>query len=133
MDNAGVYVLASLQIVAAKSGALLTPIVDLDGMGAVTLDADFKYGSGGATCSAIVVTSLDGGSTWRQVARFDFGTASAVKTANVSGLASKAVDAYADLASEGVNDGLLGDQLAVLLQSTGIYADTVLSVRAAVR
>jgi hypothetical protein len=37
-----------------KSGALLTPIVDLDGMSAVTLDADFKYGSGGARCSAIV-------------------------------------------------------------------------------
>jgi hypothetical protein len=54
MGNAGIFVLASLQIAAPKSGALLTPIVDLDGMSAVTLDADFKYGSGGARCSTIV-------------------------------------------------------------------------------
>jgi len=133
MNNAGIFTLAALQIGAAKPLALLTPIEDLDGMTAVTLEANFQYGSGGATCSAIVVTSFDGGVTWRHVARFDFATAAAVKTANLSGLLSKAVAAYADLASEGVNDGLLGDQLAVYLVSTGTYVNTTLSVRASVR
>jgi len=79
------------------------------------------------------VTSLDDGQTQIQIARFDFTTASAIKTANVSGLLSKAVAAYADLAAEGVNDGLLGDRLAVKLITTGTYSGTVLSVRAAVR
>ncbi|MES2030848.1 MAG: hypothetical protein V4477_16835 [Pseudomonadota bacterium] len=133
MDNPGVKTLAALQIGAARPLALLSPITDLDGMSAVTLEASFQYGSGGASCSAIVATSLDGGTTWRHIARFDFGTAAAVKTANLSGLLSKAVAAYADLVSEGVNDGLLGTQMAVYVVSTGTYTNTTLSVRASVR
>lgn len=134
MDNPDVYTLAALQITAAQI-AILTPIKALDGMTAVSLEAVFQYGgSGGLTCSAIVMTTFDGGTSWRHLARFDFTTASAVKVANLSGLLSKAVAAYADLASEGVNDGVLGDQLAVKLISTGTYGSTTtLSVRAAVR
>lgn len=133
MDNASLKTLAALQIGAARALALLSPISDLDGVSAVTLEATFQYGSGGTTCSAIVATSFDGGTTWRHVARFDFTTAAAVKTANLSGLISKAVAAYADLASEGVNDGILGSMLAVYVVSTGTYANTTLSVRASVR
>ena len=132
MDNPGVFTLSALQIDAPKT-ALVDWTEDLDGMSAVTLEASFQYGSGGAGCSAIVVTSLDHGQTQIQIARFDFTTASAIKTANVSGLLSKAVAVYADLAAEGVNDGLLGDRLAVKLITTGTYSGTVLSVRAAVR
>jgi hypothetical protein len=133
MDNAGIFELAALQIGAARSASLLTPIIDLDGMSAVTLEAAFLWGSGGATVTAVVCTSFDRGTTWRQVARFDFATASATKTANLSGLTPKGVASYADLSAEGVSDGLLGDRLAVLLTSTGTYAGSVLSVRALVR
>lgn len=133
MDNANVYPLASLAIGAARSLSILTPITDLDGMEAVTLEANFQYGSGGTTCSAIVATTFDGGTTWRHIARFDFTTSAAVKVANLNGQLSKAVTVYADLASEGVLDGVLGDQIAVLVQSTGTYVNTVLSVRASVR
>jgi hypothetical protein len=133
MDNPGVYALAALQIDTPKD-AILTPILSLEGLKAVTLEASFKYGSGGMTCSAIVLTSFDSGTTWRQIARFDFTTASVTKVANLSGLLSKAVAAYADLASEGVNDGLLGDRLAARVISTGTYAgSTTLSLRASVR
>lgn len=128
-----VYPLAALQISAARPLALLAPITGLAGMSALTLEANFQWGSGGSACSAIVATSFDGGTTWRHVARFDFTTATAVKVANLSGLLSKAVAPYADLASEGVNDGILGDQLAVFLVSTGTYVNTTLSVRASVR
>lgn len=133
MLNPGLFTLAALQISAARSLALLTPIVDLDGMTAATLEAFFQYGSGGATCSAIVATSLDGGTVWRHIARFDFTTATEAKTANLSGLLSRPASAYADLAAEGVNDGLLGPQLAVYVVSTGTYVNTTLSVRASVR
>lgn len=132
MDNAGIYTLAAQQVSAAMPQKLLTPIIDLDGMTACSLEANFQYGSGGATCSAIVATTFDG-TSWREIARFDFLTASAVKVANLNGLLSKAVAPYSDLASEGVNDGLLGNQLAVFVVSTGTYVNTNLSVRASVR
>jgi len=133
MDNAGVYTLAALQITAAQN-AILSQTNDLDGMTAVSLEANFQYGSGGTTCSAIVMTSFDGGITWRHIARFDFTTASATKTANISGLTAKGITAYDDLNSEGVNDGILGDLLALKLISTCTYANpTTLSVRASVR
>lgn len=133
MNNPGLFTLAALQISAAKPLSLLTPIVGLEGMTALTLEAFFQYGSGGTACSAIVATSLDGGTTWRHIARFDFTTATAAKTANLSGLLSMPASSYVDLASEGVNDGLLGPQLAVYVVSTGAYVNTTLSVRASVR
>lgn len=132
MNNPGRKDLMVMQIT-GPTVALLTPITGLDGMIACTLEANFQWGSGGGTASAIVVASCDGGTTWRHVARFDFTTASAVKTANLSGLTPKNVAAYADLASEGVNDGLLSDMLAVRLTTTGNYVGTVLSIRALCR
>lgn len=133
MDNAGTFDLAVLQINAAKSLSLLTATVDLAGMSSVSLEANFQYGSGGSACSAIIATTFDDGATWRHIARFDFGTATAVKEANIQANAAKGITAYVDLGSEGVNDGMLGDQLAVLLLSSGTYVNTTLSVRASVR
>jgi len=128
-----VYTLASLAITTALSAQAQTAVEDLDGMTAVTLEAVFGYGSGGTSCSVVVQTSLDGGSNFRDIARFDFTTASATKLANLSGLLSKAVTAYAALGSEGVLDGILGDALRVVVTSVGTYANTTLSVRASVR
>jgi hypothetical protein len=133
MDNSGIFTLAALPISAARSLALLSPISDLDGMSSVSLEASFQYGSGGTTCSLIVATSFDGGTTWRHIARFDFTTAAAVKTANIQASAAKSVGAYTDLASEGVNDGVLGNMLAIFIVSTGTYVNTTASVRASVR
>jgi hypothetical protein len=133
MNNPGVHALAALTIGAAALQKLLTPIEDLGGMTAVSLDAKFAYGSGAGTVTAIVVTSLDGGTTWRHVARFEFANAAATKTANLSGLKSNGIAAYDDLTAEGVNDGLLGDRLAVLISSTGNYGDSTFSLRASVR
>lgn len=134
MNNPGVYTLCALQITVAQPQELFTPILGLDGMTAVTFDADFRFGGGSGTAIAIVATSLDGGTTWRHIARFDFANASLVKGANVEGLLSRAITTYADLVAEGVNDGLLGDRLAVFLTTTGTYSNnTTLSVRASVR
>src|ERR1700730_18002057 len=133
MINAGTFTLAALQISAAMSLKLLTPTAGLQGMSAVTLEANFQYGSGGSGCSLICATSFDQGTTWRHCARFDFTTASAVKIVNLQALTSKAVTAYADLASEGVNDQMLGDQLAAFLVSTGAYVNTTATLRASVR
>lgn len=129
MLNPGVQTLAALQITAAKALSLLTPITGLSGMSSCNLVARFQYGSGGTTFSAIAVTSFDGGTTWLHVARFDFTTATVVDYASLSA-ASKAITAYSDLASAGVNDGLLGDQLAAYIVSTGAYVNTTFDLRA---
>jgi hypothetical protein len=136
MDNPGVQTLCGLQLGTAMVQSLLEPSggpADLSGMTAVTLDFDFKYGSGSGTASAIVVTSFDGGTTWRHIARADFATASRVVECNLEGLLSKGITNYADLAAEGVNDGVLGNMLALLLTTTGTYSATTLAVRASVR
>lgn len=133
MDNPGTYTLAALQLGAAQPQSLLTPITGLAGMSFVTLDFDFRYGSGTGTASAIVATSYDGGTTWRHIARADFAVATAAKNANISADAPKGITAYVDLSAESVNDGFLGDQLAVLLTTTGTYSNTTLGVRASVR
>lgn len=133
MLNPAVYTLAALQIAAARSLSLLTPITGLAGMKSVGLECNFQYGSGGATCSLLCATTFDGGVTWRHCARFDFTTATAVKTVNLQALTSKAIGAYADLAAEGVNDQLLGDQLAAYIVSSGTYVNTTASLRASVR
>lgn len=129
----GTYTLAARQMATAVTAEAQTAITDLDGMTAVTLAATLAYGSGGTTITAVCQTSLDGGTTWFDVARFDFTTASATKIVNLSGLLSKAVTSYATLGSDSVFDGVLGDRLRAVITSTGTYASTTLSIRASVR
>ena len=132
MDNAGSFLLGSLAIAAPRALTALTPIVGLDGMSALSLECNFQWGAGGTTATAIIATSLDG-TLWRQIARFDFATASLAKTANISGLTPKGITIYADLTAEGVADGFLGNALALLVSSTGTYTNSVITCRAAVR
>jgi hypothetical protein len=133
MLNPGPYTLAALPISAARSLALLTPITGLAGMLACNIEANFQGATAGTSLSAIVATSFDGGTLWRHVARFDWTTTPSVKTVNLSGLTPKGIISYADLAVEGVTDGLLGDQLAVYLVSVGAYTNSTLSIRAQCR
>src|SRR5579871_6309668 len=133
MDNPGVFTLVGLGLTTALTGAAQTPVTGLDGMSAVTLEPALLYRSGGTTVSLVAQTSFDGGTTWFDIARFDFTTAAAKKWAVVEGLAARAVSAYAALAAEGVNNGLLGDQLRGVVTSTGTYANTTVVLRASVR
>lgn len=133
MNNPLVYTLAALEITPDMPLSLLTPITDLEGMTSVTFEADFRRGSGGTSCFATAATTFDGGVTWLHIARFDFLTTSRQAWCTVNAGASKAIATYADLSAEGVNDALLGDQLAVFLQSVGSYSGTSLALRASVR
>lgn len=145
MNAPGLYNLGSAQIAAAQSspviltqgnlqGSAVAYLHGLDGMLAATLYADFVYGSGGTSLIALVQTSFDAGETWLDVARLDFAQESRIAVANVSGLLSKDVVAYAALAAEGVNDGMLGPLWRACYTSVGIYAgNTRLSLRLAAR
>jgi len=134
MDNPGIYSLGDFPVTSATTltGGAIT---ELSGATAVTLFARLAYGSGGSTAIAVVQTSLDQGTTWIDIARFDFATAGAAKVINLSGLTPRTSPlVVAPLASEGANDGILGDQLRCVVTSTGTYGgSTVVSVRASVR
>lgn len=137
----GIKNLGDVDITVALTDSVITEgangvsyIDDLDGMSGVSLQATFVYGSGGTSVAAIVQTSLDQGSSWIDIARFDFTTASAKKVANISTGAMSAPAAVAALGAEGDLDYILGDRLRVKVTSVGTYAgSTSLSVRGAVR
>lgn len=145
MENAGIFDLGSATITAALTDSVITSgssaagagqafIDRLGGMIGVSLQAAFVYGSGGTTCIAYVQTSLDQGVTWIDIARFDFGTSSATKVANISAAGASAPAAVAALGAEGKLDGILGDRLRVKVTSTGTYAgNTTIAVRVSVR
>lgn len=133
MDNPGTYSLIAMAITTALAPSFTTEIDDLDGMAEVTLTANFGYGSGGVNCSAVVQTTFDEGVTWLDIARFDFTTASAIKSCTLSAAAFKGITGYVALASEGVNDGLLGNALRCAVTSSGTYVNSSIAVNAAVR
>jgi hypothetical protein len=116
---------------------LKTILPGFQGITALTLDFDFRYGSGGNTCAVIVQTvpSTDSAKA-RDIARIDFAKASKVMQLNLEGLLSKGPTQYVDLAAQGVNDGVLfsGLQVIVLTDTTGgDYVNTNVSVTAGVR
>lgn len=134
MDNPGSFVLFAGGITTALSSQAQTAIEDLEGMLSATLVARFVYGSSGTSVAALVQTSLDGGTNWIDIARFDFTTSSATKYANLSGLTYKAAAAYASLSAEGQNDGLLGPMVRAVITSVGTYAGgTLLDLRMVAR
>lgn len=132
MDSPGTFVLAARQITVPLTQEIQTSIENLDGMEAVTIEAQFQYGQGGAAASAVVQTTMDG-VTWRDIARFDFTNLSVTKTATIAAVLSYPIAPYVPLPAEGINDGALGNQLRALITSTGTYANTVLSVRVSAR
>ena len=141
--SSGIYNLGDRAITTALTDVVITAgvsdaevaqafIDQLDFMAAVTLFVNFQYGSGGTAAIVIVETTLDG-TNWIEIARFDFATTTAAKRANLSGLTPVALAAVAALSANSVTDGILGDRLRARLTSTGTYANTTVSVRAAVR
>ncbi len=98
----------------------------------VTISARLAYGAGGTTVIAKVQTSLNQGTTWIDVARFDFAMAGAEKIITLNRAAITSPYTVIDLAAEGSVNGILGDRLRAIITSTGTYTgSTVLALRAA--
>ncbi|MGH6645108.1 MAG: hypothetical protein ACRED3_20680, partial [Bradyrhizobium sp.] len=75
MLNPGDYSLCDLSITTALNSVAQTPIQNLEGMVAATIEARFAWGSGGTTAKAWVQVTLDDGQTWNDIACFAFTTA----------------------------------------------------------
>jgi hypothetical protein len=137
MLNPGIYSLGDQVITIAVAGLVLTPVVDLDGLTAITLQVRFAPVSGGTTCKAWVQTSLDQGQTWADIFCAAFTTAAGFKIVTLSGLTPRTTvlaPTDAGLADDTVVDGVLGDRLRLKITSTGTFGSgSVISARVACR
>jgi hypothetical protein len=136
MRNPGDYSLCDLAITTALNSVAQTPITDLEGALAATIETRFSYGSGGTSAKVYVQTTHDNGLTWDDIACFGFTTSSATKKINLSGLTpvtSPVTPSDGALADNTFVDGFLGSALRAKIVTTGTYANTLLSVKASVR
>jgi hypothetical protein len=121
-------------ITTALTASTTTPVTDLAAMESVSILANFTYGSSGTKVIVWVQTSLDGGSTWCDVACMTFTTASGKKICSLKAATAVAAS-YAQtdgtLSDDTIKDGILGDQLRLKITTTGTYAtNTTLKVTA---
>ena len=137
MENPGLYNLGDVALAAINAataatvvttgtdaqGATVAYIGDLDGMLAATLQINFNYGSsGGTSIKAMVETSLDQGTTWIEVWRAAFGTASEENLVNLSGLTPKTTPVTpAALTDDTCLDGVLGERWRMRILTVGTY------------
>lgn len=136
MLNPGDYSLCDLSLTTPLNAVALTPIENLEGMEAVTIEARFAYGSGGTSAKVWVQTTLDKGQTWIDVACFAFATQSAIKVINLSGLTPQTTQITPTdgaMADNTAQDGILGSALRAKVTTTGTYSNTLLSVKINVR
>lgn len=92
---------------------------------AICLQAKFTYGSGGTSADAYVQTSLDGGTTWIDIANFHFTTASATFIKNLSSLTPETTNITptdGSMAANTAQDGVIGDRFRVKYTTVGTYA-----------
>lgn len=85
----------------------------------------FVYGSGGTTAKVWVQTSVDGGTTWFDIANLAFLLASLKSVNKVTSLTAVAANyppTDATLADSTIKDGLLGNLYRTKMTTTGTYA-----------
>jgi hypothetical protein len=92
----------------------------------ISIQCNFTYGSGGTTADAYIQTSLDGGTTWTDLAECSFATSSARKVYNVSGLTGGAAALTATdgtlAANTALAQGVMGNRWRTKLITVGTYA-----------
>ncbi len=103
----------------------------------LTVEFIFTYGADGTTCKAWLQTSLDGGTTWIDIANGAFTTSTASKVYNLSAatpVTTAATPTDGSLADNTCVDGILGDLFRVKTTTTGTYkTSTTLKVVACFR
>lgn len=106
------------------SGATVAYIGDLDGMLSATLQITFSYGSsGGTSIKAIVETSLDQGTSWCEVYRAAFTTASKQNVVNLSGLTAVGTPyTPTTLSDDATKDGVIGPRWRMRILTVGAYS-----------
>lgn len=112
------------------------PQQNLAGIISASFEIRMSYGSGGATVTVYVQTSLDQGQSWIDIAAVQFTTSGGLFVLNLPGATSVTPTAPTDgsLTPGTIVSGILGDQFRAKVISTGTYAGgTLVSVRGVAR
>lgn len=117
--------LCNVGITTALTGSAQAAVSGFGTPIALSIQVRFTYVASAATSvTARIQTTLDGGTTWVDIAAVGFTTASALKGVNVSGLVSVTTPASlldGSLTSNTVQEGFLGDEYRVKIDSVGTY------------
>lgn len=136
MLNPGVYSLGDFTVTTAGTQTG-DPVTGFAGAVSINFQARLAYGSAGTSIDVYAQTSLDEGTTWRDIAQWSWTTASDNKAYNLSGNTDKTTAVAATDGTLSANTsvaGFLGDRFRVKIVSVGTYAgSTVVSVRATAR
>lgn len=119
--------LVNTTITAAQAIAPVLPgqLLLVDAPSSICVQANFTYGSGGTTVDAYFQTSVDGGTTWIDIAQFHFTASSARFVYNLNSQTPVTTEYTATdgtLAANTAKDGIVGPLYQVKLASTGTYA-----------
>ncbi len=88
------------------------------------IQAKFLYGAGGTSVKVYVQTTVDGGTTWIDIASFAFTTAAATRISKVmatTALTAVTTPTDATLTDNTVLDGVIGDAIRVKYVVGGTY------------
>jgi hypothetical protein len=91
----------------------------------LTVQANFGYGSGGTSVDVYLQTSLDGGTTWTDIANFHFTTSAARSIYNLSAATPNTTAVAASdgsLTANSAVDGVLGTRFRCKYTTVGTYA-----------
>ncbi|SDF83779.1 hypothetical protein [Thalassobaculum litoreum] len=118
------------EITTALTGEVVATKTGFTGKSWVAFELIFTYGSGGTDVDVDMETSLDEGSTWIKIARFNETTSTdrAYMTCLAAAAVSSAVSISAAPSDNTARSGILGDRLRMVVTSTGTYAGST-SVR----
>ena len=129
--------LLTSQAITTPNTLATLPIVLNNGIfSSADIQANFTFGSGGATVSAWVQTTFDGGATWVDAANFSFTTASAIKVFNLNantGVVAPITPTNGTLTANTAVAEMIGNRWRVLLTTTGTYSNTTLRIDIAPR
>jgi hypothetical protein len=110
-------------LAAAVTADVTAGVFEIGRAESLTLHGVITVAGGGTTAKAWVQTSIDGGSTWMDIANFAFTTSTATRAYHLTAAAvtSVATPGDAALADNTAVNGFLGNVVRVKLTTTGTY------------
>lgn len=137
MDNPGLYSLGDATITSAGTQTFSAVDVDLSGISSLSAQFRFAPTGGGTSVKVYLQTSLDGGTTWVDIACVAFTTSAGVKAVNLNAGTPKTTPVTptdGTLTDDTCVDGLIGTLVRQKVVSVGTYtANTLMSGRIVAR
>lgn len=120
-----VLTLLSETVTTAVTGSATTARVVPVSASVVALQINFTYGSGGTSAKYYVQTSLDGGTTWVDIACFALTTSTARRVSVVhlaTAVTANTTPSDGALTDNTILNGVIGDRFRVKRTTVGTYA-----------